>query len=469
MVLVARPLRRRALLRRGPRRSWRWAPAARRGSAGRRAHARPARAGARHRRRGRAAGGARSASTPAAGRCPGGWVEDGLLAEPVRLRAGPASGALPPGGELRPPRPARRCPRREWCCATRSGSRGATWSGAEPDELLVLPRTHPVRGAPGSGRVLRRAGRAARSRRPPRSRSTACGPYQPGSPASRIHWPALARGDEHDGAAPAHRPRRAPAGGPRHRAAARRGGGGRGGAGGGLAGRCTSGAPAAARCCCPASGARPSSTPTSAPGPPPTSAWRWSEAGRGPSAAALAPRSGPVLYVCPRVPRELPRTLRAAVGPRLLVVPGELSDRAPAFAVGGCRGYVMGREARARARSARRDHAAARLAHGPPAVSRAAPPAPPRVAFLLPAALARILAFAALCLFALAHWTAMVAPAARVAHAGRGPGRRSPPAARCWACARAWRRAPRPSRAGRRGHRAGWSSRSWWRGCRSRS
>jgi uncharacterized protein (DUF58 family) len=68
-------------------------------------------------------------------------------------------------------------------------------SAAAPQQLLVLPRTEPVQ--------WRKPGRGRRSDRPDgSSRSDALAavdldglrPYRPGTPASRIHWPAVARG-----------------------------------------------------------------------------------------------------------------------------------------------------------------------------------------------------------------------------------------------------------------------------------
>ena len=65
----------------------------------------------------------------------------------------------------------------------------------EPDEVLVLPRTEPVRWA---DREHRRSvsGQAVRSTLEPMGAGEVDGlrDYMPGSPASRIHWPALARG-----------------------------------------------------------------------------------------------------------------------------------------------------------------------------------------------------------------------------------------------------------------------------------
>lgn len=61
-------------------------------------------------------------------------------------------------------------------------------------ELLVLPRTEPVRWSDrGSGRIERSARRAA-VEAAPATQLDGLRPYRLGAPASRIHWPALARG-----------------------------------------------------------------------------------------------------------------------------------------------------------------------------------------------------------------------------------------------------------------------------------
>ena len=65
------------------------------------------------------------------------------------------------------------------------------------DELLVLPRTEPIRftgaSAPGGADRLGLGAGTARAA-PAEVEVDGLRPYRPGSPASRIHWPALARG-----------------------------------------------------------------------------------------------------------------------------------------------------------------------------------------------------------------------------------------------------------------------------------
>jgi uncharacterized protein (DUF58 family) len=67
-------------------------------------------------------------------------------------------------------------------------------SPSPPQEILVLPRTERIRWVPGAGEKWRRA--AGVSAFEPLGATEVDGlrPYREGTPASRIHWPALARG-----------------------------------------------------------------------------------------------------------------------------------------------------------------------------------------------------------------------------------------------------------------------------------
>ncbi|MEA2188260.1 MAG: hypothetical protein QOK16_3271 [Solirubrobacteraceae bacterium] len=80
----------------------------------------------------------------------------------------------------------------------------------------------------------------------------------------------------------------------------------------------------------------------------------------GPALACIGQRSGPIIFVSARMRTRLP----PAVGPgqgaaRVLVIPGRLSSMHAAFAVGGCSGYVLGGR-RSRARPGESSHPAAR-------------------------------------------------------------------------------------------------------------
>lgn len=213
---------------------------------------------------------------------------------------------------------------------------------AEPDEegVLVLPRVEPVAAGAGSG-----AGVAAGSRRATAGAAEVeldgVRPYRQGTPASRIHWPAVARGgelverrllpeadtrplvvldtrqalseDDLDAAV------RAVASLAAH--LARDGG-----------------------CAVLLPGDRRATT-LDAP------LRRWAplharlalvEAVGAPSGAVVAARRGPLLWVRARRGSAVPRALaHAPAVTRTLVVPGALAGRRPAFAVGGCAGYLL--------------------------------------------------------------------------------------------------------------------------------
>ncbi|MGA9856908.1 MAG: DUF58 domain-containing protein, partial [Solirubrobacteraceae bacterium] len=70
-----------------------------------------------------------------------------------------------------------------------------TRAGAGVDQLLVLPRTEPVRWhRRGAGRSFTRPDGAAGSEALAAVDVDGLRPYRRGTPASRIHWPAVARG-----------------------------------------------------------------------------------------------------------------------------------------------------------------------------------------------------------------------------------------------------------------------------------
>lgn len=67
-------------------------------------------------------------------------------------------------------------------------------SPSPPQELLVLPRTERVKWVPGAGEKWRRATGAAPLEPFGATEVDGLRPYRQGTPASRIHWAALARG-----------------------------------------------------------------------------------------------------------------------------------------------------------------------------------------------------------------------------------------------------------------------------------
>ena len=67
-------------------------------------------------------------------------------------------------------------------------------SPSPAQEILVLPRTERVKWVPGAGDKWRRAAGAAAVEPMGATEVDGLRPYRQGTPASRIHWPALARG-----------------------------------------------------------------------------------------------------------------------------------------------------------------------------------------------------------------------------------------------------------------------------------
>lgn len=230
-------------------------------------------------------------------------------------------------------------------------ARRRVWAGESEDEVLVLPRTGPV--AVGGESAV---GRSARS---PLALTAAVEldglrPYREGTPASRIHWPALARGaglierrmrseldarplvilDPRDPARPDDLDAAVRAAASLILALARDGG-------------CAALLPGDRR-------------PTAI--APELGGWRElharlalvDEHGPAPLArgAGGAPRGGPIICVAARLLRRAPRGLRElSRSEPVLVVPGRLPGRPVSFAVAGCWGYV---DARAGVRAAAR-------------------------------------------------------------------------------------------------------------------
>ena len=387
--------------------------------------------------------------------------DDPLLPAPAPLAAGRAAVARAHRRALRAPRAQACWRRRGSSSATRSGSwRASSRSRGAPDEVLVLPRIEPVRAA-------RRAGdgdgaAAARRGRPPVAAEVdldGLRPHREGTPASRIFWPALARGGELmerrlraegdtrplvvlDPRAPGQRR------GPRRRGARR-----------GVAGR-----PPRARRRLRAAAARR---------PPPgrarpdarrlaarcTCAWPCSRPGAGPRSRGLAaaPRPGALRRRAPRRPRR--RAALAARAGRAAAARRARRARRAARGVHGRRAARATTSASATSAARRRPGGRRRLPASAPAWTRrdAAPAGAPRPAAPPDAACAccvRLVAFVplgALRRRPLGARSCTPPPPARapgpVARGRRG--RRSC----CWRVAP--RRAARRARRGRRGPRAG--------------
>ena len=124
---------------------------------------------------------------------PPGYVDEPLLAEPVRYRAGRRRArvrieatfarrgrrVLPPAAlVLRDP----------------FGLAQRIVASPDGDEILVLPKVHPVRAAGGGGGAEHHAHARMALTAAAETEIDGLRPHEPGSPASRIHWPTLARG-----------------------------------------------------------------------------------------------------------------------------------------------------------------------------------------------------------------------------------------------------------------------------------
>ena len=131
---------------------------------------------------------------------PGAAVSDPLAGEPVSIR-GPMS--LISGGTTASVRIVASFPRRGLrrvepptliVSDALELARVVRLSASRPQELLVLPRTERVKWVPGAGEKWRRATGAAPIEPFGATEIDGLRPYRQGTPASRIHWAALARG-----------------------------------------------------------------------------------------------------------------------------------------------------------------------------------------------------------------------------------------------------------------------------------
>jgi uncharacterized protein (DUF58 family) len=291
---------------------------------------------------------------------PVGVLEDDLLPAPAAV-----PGASARGGTLRirarfarrgrkvlpPPRVVVRDP---------FGLASRTVTGDDEAELLILPRLEPVTVPPEHGTGT---GSAARRGRPSLAAEVdldGLRPHREGAPASRIFWPALARGGElmerRLRAEGDTRPLvvldpRAPAEEGDLDVAVRA-----------AASLCVHLARAGGCALLLPGDRRPTAIDPALAGWMPLHV-RLALIGpvAGPGLAGLSSHRGAVLYVAARRGARAPRVLAHAHGAeRLLVVPGTLPGRRAVLAVAGCTAYDVGeRRERTRRRAMRRPEAAA--------------------------------------------------------------------------------------------------------------
>jgi uncharacterized protein (DUF58 family) len=220
-----------------------------------------------------------------------------------------------------------------------------TVAGTDDDEVLVLPRVEALqRLSDGDGRGARRRGRPAMAAE---VELDGVREHRQGTPASRIYWPALARG-----AGLMERRLRADADATPLVVLDARGGGRAPSPGfeealDAAVRACASLALALARaggCGVMLPGDRRPTTIE-----PSLAGWTHLHArlalvvaGGHPSLSNVAARVGPVFYVAARIPSRPPRALsHAPAAGRTLVVPGPFQGRRPAFSVAGCFGYDL--------------------------------------------------------------------------------------------------------------------------------
>ncbi len=219
--------------------------------------------------------------------------------------------------------------------------RGRVVAQGEGDVVLVLPRIEPVIAA-GAGTGDGRFGRRRTTAGAAETEIDGLRPHRTGAPASRIYWPALARGGE------LLERRLAPEADARPLVALDARGAAR-----------PEDLDAAVRACASLAVhlARAGGCALLLPGDrraalldPPLHGWgqlhvrlALLEGGEAPPAGAIGVRRGPLIWVAARRLDRAPRGLaQAHAVSHVLVVPGRLGCRRAAFSVAGCSGYVLG-------------------------------------------------------------------------------------------------------------------------------
>jgi uncharacterized protein (DUF58 family) len=271
---------------------------------------------------------------------PPGWIDEPLLPEPVRLTAGRARARVraevtfgrrgrrvlaPPALVLRDP----------------FGLAQRVVTGAHADEVLVLPRVLPVRATAGGGEGVSAHARAALVAAA-ETEIDGLREHREGSPASRIHWPTVARGaglmerkliSEADSRPLVLIDPRAPASQDALDAAVR------------AAASLTVHFARKTGCGLVLPGDRRAVTID-----PDLLAWPQAHVRlalmddkTGPALTAAQNRRGLVVFVAARVVDRPPRGLGRTPGGCLIVVPGGIAGRTAVLQVAGCQGFVAGR------------------------------------------------------------------------------------------------------------------------------
>jgi uncharacterized protein (DUF58 family) len=271
---------------------------------------------------------------------PPGWIDEPLLPEPVRLAAGRSSARLrvdvtfgrrgrrvlpPPALVLRDP----------------FGLAQRILTGSHADEVMVLPRLLPVRATARGGDGIHARARAALIAAA-ETELDGLREHREGSPASRIHWPTVARGaglmerkliSEADSRPLVVLDPRAPASHDALDATVR------------AAASLTVHFARKTGCGLLLPGLRRAMTIE-----PDLLAWPQAhvllaliDAASGPALTAAQNRRGLVVFVAARVIDRPPRGLGRTPGGCLIVVPGAIAGRRSVLEVADCQGFVGGR------------------------------------------------------------------------------------------------------------------------------
>lgn len=271
---------------------------------------------------------------------PPGFIDEPLLREPVQLTAGrrrsrvriEATFTRRGRRDLAPPALVLRDP---------LGLAQRTIQGSRPDEILVLPRTFPVRALAAGGEAADAHARALLTAAA-ENEIDGLRPHREGAPASRIHWPSLARGNglmerkliaEADSRPLVVLDPRAPASPEALDAAVR------------AAGSLVVHFAKRSGCALLLPGDRRAQVVEPDLGAWPTLHVRLAllDDQAGPSLVAAQNRRGLIAYVSARPVDRPPRALGKTPGGLLLVMPGEIAGRRPVLEVAGCRGYIGAR------------------------------------------------------------------------------------------------------------------------------
>ncbi len=271
---------------------------------------------------------------------PPGWIDEPLLPEPVRITAGRSRARIraevtfgrrgrrvlaPPALVLRDP----------------FGLAQRVVGGGHADEVLVLPRVLPVRATASGGEGVSAHARAALIAAA-ETEIDGLREHREGSPASRIHWPTVARGaglmerkliSESDSRPIVVLDPRAPASRDALDAAVR------------AAASLTVHFARRRGCALLLPGDRRAAVVD-----PDLLGWPQAHVRlalmndhTGPALSAAQNRRGLVVYVAARVVDRAPRGLGRTPGGSLLVMPGAIAGRRPVLEVAGCQGFVGGR------------------------------------------------------------------------------------------------------------------------------